>query len=77
MPVRLDRHYQSEDTLCCPMLRTAQRGFSPSCNDHSAPAVLRCIGGGFNEITLDMSWSRTVTPTVIQRKSNCIYIVLS
>ncbi|OAG03828.1 uncharacterized protein CC84DRAFT_1249207 [Paraphaeosphaeria sporulosa] len=32
-------------------------GFTPSYNNYDLPSVLRCTGGNFNEITLDVSWS--------------------
>lgn len=32
-------------------------GFTPSSDRPNLPSVLRCAGGNFNEITLDVSWS--------------------
>jgi hypothetical protein len=36
---------------------TVKCGFTSSYNNYNLPAVLRCTGGDFNEITLDVSWS--------------------
>jgi hypothetical protein len=37
--------------------QTVKCSFTPSYNNYNLPAVLRCTGGDFNEITLDVSWS--------------------
>ncbi|KAJ4288499.1 hypothetical protein N0V90_011735 [Kalmusia sp. IMI 367209] len=36
---------------------TVKCSFTPSYNNYNLPNVLRCTGGNFNEITLDVSWS--------------------
>jgi hypothetical protein len=35
--------------------------FTPTYNNYSPPSPLRCTGGKFNEITLDVSWSGTAS----------------
>ncbi|KAL5410010.1 hypothetical protein PMIN04_010813 [Paraphaeosphaeria minitans] len=36
---------------------TVECSFKPSYNNYNLPSALRCTGGNFSEITLDVSWS--------------------